>query len=174
MATSIFGNGSVEYASDLYDEVLRHKSNSEQDNLGLTLQSPARNTDSSSSSPPPDLPSWDKIPTSNLPGRTRASLNYELRPGPRADGKLLSSTWLDQDGTATYDPNIKLDPYVQPPTEILEKRRRRRVHHSEDDPNRPKIHQKSTWQRGRIEGKRLPLTFSFATQRGKAVLISYG
>lgn len=177
MATSIFGLTSAEYSSKLYNEVLQQEpGHTDEDDLDLTPQSPAcaANDTDDSSPPPPDLPTWDKIPINNLPDGTVPSFDYDLRPGPRVEGRNFFSTWLDQDETASYDPNNELDPYIRPPIDILERRRRRRRDRSDTDPDRRKRQKISTWQRGRIEGKRLPVTLSFATEQGRSALGSYG
>ena len=128
------------------------------------------------SPPPPDLPTWDTVPFSNLPdvlGPSFAS-GYELRPGPRIEAKHVLSTWLDQDATATYQPDCERDPYLHPPAEIIEVIKRRRPIRPYNDQTRPMVPRTANWQQGRLEGKRLPVTISFKSLEGRAALAAFG
>ena len=181
MATSVFGHAtstiSVNPSDGSPNGSLRVISHHPDDNdRNITTQYPSYTaSDPDHSSPPlPDLPTWDEIPVNNLPEKDEPSYDYELRPGPRVEGKQVFPTWLDQDGTETYDPNNTMDPYIRPPLEVLERRRRRRQDHHEDDANRVKRQKTSTWQHGRNEGKRLPVKFTFHTDQARSALASYG
>lgn len=174
MAPSVFGTTFAGFPSVSNEETFQQSSGgSEKDSQVLATQPLASSTDDSSP-PPPDLPTWDNIPVNNKLEGLGRSFDYELRPAPRIQGKPLFATWLDQDGTATYDPDSRLDPYIRPPAEIVERRKRRRRDRSEDDPDNAKRQKTYTWQRGRIEGKRLPVTLVFHTKQGKNALAAYG
>ena len=183
MATNLVGIGSLKPTTCLYDEAFedpsmsfQHTSSySEQDEEDLILHSIPESTDESSP-PRPEFPTWDTVPIGNFPDVLGSSFSsgYELRPGPRIGGKEAFSTWLDQDGTANYHPDCKRDPYLRPPVEIFEGKKRRRPIHPDSDINKRKLRRKITWQRGRFEGKQLPVTLSFTTERGKSALISFG
>ncbi len=128
-------------------------------------------------SPPPEtLPTWDDIPVSNLPPVVKpySTSGYQLRPCPRVDGKEIFSTWLDQDATATYHPDCQHDPYLRLPLEKVEGAKRKRLNRPDGDLDRSKVPKTITWQQGRFEGKRLPVTIAFTNEKGKAALAAFG
>ncbi|KAL9637959.1 MAG: hypothetical protein Q9164_001865 [Protoblastenia rupestris] len=127
----------------------------------------------------PELPTWASISLSDLPKsiRDKSSIlpKYDFRLGPRDPDKNVPTTWLDQDATGTYDPASKRDPWLRPPLSCISRQKRprpeRRYEYLEYRSKRPKT---LTWQRGRHEGKRLIVTFTFKTDNGVAILHSYG
>ncbi len=166
---SVFGRGLEDWVmsddDEDFDEAMIETKTHRNENI-LDELSPA----------PPELPTWDSVPFSNLPEVLGASFasGYELRPGPRIEGKAVLSTWLDQDGTATYHPDCEQDPYLHPPAEIFEGIRRRRPIRPDYGLTRSRLPKTVTWQQGRLEGKRLPVTLSFKSEKGKAALASFG
>lgn len=104
-----------------------------------------------------------------------SKIQYELRPGPRASENILPYTWLDEDRTGDYDPDSKLDPGIKPPAEIVSCRKRERDPNGDSDSfpklKAPRI---ATWQTGRLEGRRMPVTLVFRSEKGQAFLKSLG
>ena len=129
--------------------------------------------------PPPELPCWADLDTDTLPtslyDRDWNAPKYHFRPAPRDPDKPTFSTWVDQDATATYDPNARFDPYLRPPTDCIPKQKRprpeRAFNYTEYKNKRPRIH---TWQQGRLEGKRLVVTLDFPSVNSRSVLSLYG
>ena len=164
-----------EALDEIFDSDKHHLDVSELHNLSAIYHCSEEGTNDSSP-PPPEFPTWDTIPFSNLPDVVGSSFasGYDFRPGPRIGAKTPLSTWLDQDGTATYHPDCKQDPYLYPPIEISEGIKRVRPIHPYEGLTRAQAPRTITWQHGRFEGKRLPVTISFTSQKGKATLASFG
>ena len=130
------------------------------------------NSLNSENTPPPELPSWADFDFHELPAliqRTIPKYGFRNR-NPNKAGPL---TWIDNDLTETYDPNAKHDPYLHPPKQILSKRPKtdRPFDYSEYKAKKPKL---NTWQQGRLEGQRLPVTLSFISDQARTKLQGYG
>ena len=129
--------------------------------------------------PPPELPCWadlyaDALSTSFYEQKLHVP-KYDFRLAPRHPDKPQFTTWVDQDATATYDPCDRFDPWLRPPSECIPRLKRPRLertfNYGEYRNKRPKT---LTWQRGRLEGKRLVIIFKFTSARIQAVLEHYG
>lgn len=125
-----------------------------------------------------EVPTWDTFPINNLSQASGEPLpsKYDLRVTARNSVKAVLCTWIDQDATTTYDPKSKYDPgLLDAPAEHSLRRKRERPQRSDENlDNATKVPKTTTWQRGRLEGKRLAVTLRLTSARGKAALEAYG
>ena len=124
--------------------------------------------------PSPKLPSWADLDSDDA-GSSLEAPKYDLRLGPRDPNKVVLTSWVDQDRTATYDPNNSRDPWLKVPVNCILRPKRPRperpFNYLEYKAKRPKL---ITWQRGRFEGKRNIAILHFVSEHGKSILKSYG
>ena len=140
----------------------------------VALQSSRATTTSERSPQTPELPSWETLDVgdpqvvSNVP-------KYDFRLGPRDSNRIFASTWVDQDATATYNPNDKHDPWLKAPINCILRPKRPRVdrpfNYLEYKAKRPRL---VTWKRGRLEGRRKVITLTLTSSHGKAILRTFG
>ena len=122
----------------------------------------------------PELPSWANLDLDD-PEASFEAPKYDLRLGPRDPSRIVFTTWVDQDPTATYDPSGRHDPGLKAPVNCILKPKRPRperpFNYSVYKAKRPRL---ITWQRGRLEGKRKIITLVFASSQGRTFLESFG
>lgn len=124
--------------------------------------------------PPPDLQrlqeELDNALLDDVPDGFDASLGskYDFRIGARQN-QTTNITWIDQDNSGTYDPNLRFQRRLLPP---LIKRKRERLDHDVDGASkRPKVY---SWRLGRITGKQLLVTLKITSENGQDWLRSVG